>query len=92
MSYYEFTEVETLVWNFLHDINMCCNPDKWKEGYKEFIKYCKRKISYTEFEDTLLEFRNYYYCIGYDYNYETKEFGKFHFSKTYKPKLFDLKE
>lgn len=69
---------------------MCCNPDKWKDGYKEFIKYCKRKISYSEFEDTLIEFRNYYCCIMYEYDYETKKFGKFQFSKTYKPVLFDL--
>ena len=89
MSYNKFTEVETLVWKFLKEENMCCDPDKWKEGYKAFIKYCKKKIPYSEFEDTLLEFRNYYICIRYTYINDNKDFGKFKLSSNFNPTLFE---
>jgi hypothetical protein len=68
---------------------MNSNPDKWKEGYKEFIRYCKEKIPYSEFEDMLINFRNYYLCISFDYDFDTKKFNNFIISDSYNPKLTD---
>ena len=46
MAYEHLTKEETYLWKFLNEKNMNSNPDKWKEGYKEFIRYCKEKIPY----------------------------------------------
>lgn len=83
MSYNKFTKEETLVWKFLKEDNMSCDPSKWKDGYKDFIRHCKIKISYDEFEEILLNFRNYYSCIFYEY--DNNEFGKFKFNKHFTP-------
>lgn len=56
MAYEHLTKEETYLWKFLNEKNMNSNPDKWKEGYKEFIRYCKEKIPYSEFEDMLINF------------------------------------
>ena len=74
MAYEHLTKEETYLWKFLNEKNMNSNPDKWKEGYKEFIRYCKEKIPYSKFEDMLINFRNYYLCISFDYNFDTKKF------------------
>lgn len=89
MAYEHLTKEETYLWKFLNEKNMNSNPDKWKEGYKEIIRYCKEKIPYSEFEDMLINFRNYYLCISFDYDFDTKKFNNFIISDSYKPKLTD---
>lgn len=64
-----------LVIDFLIDHNMNSDPDRWKDGYKEFSKY--HKMTWKEFDDTLLKLLNYYFLISIDYDGTTDTFKNF---------------
>jgi hypothetical protein len=92
MSYYHLTKLETDVWKFLNEENMNCNPDEWEKGYKKFLKHSslkKAECPFELFEEVLLDFRNYYKYIAYDYDSKSSKFGQFLINSHSKVKLYE---